>query len=138
LTPSGPKFRKTRTPSSPRPATSHPHAPAVRRADPPPAPLGGHDFGFKIILWDVDPLDWRNPGPSVVAQRIIAGTHPVPSSFHDIHSGTVDAMPQVFDTLLAKGLQFVTVSNFSPWIKARSPKETRRPNAGGAVPAATP
>src|SRR5437899_2739420 len=30
------------------------------------------DFGYKVILWDVDPLDWKRPGPSVVARRIIA------------------------------------------------------------------
>jgi peptidoglycan/xylan/chitin deacetylase (PgdA/CDA1 family) len=69
------------------------------------------DFGFKIILWEVDPLDWKNPGPSVVASRIIAATRPGYIILsHDIHSQTVDAMPEVFDTLLAKGYKFVTVS----------------------------
>jgi len=69
------------------------------------------DFGFKIILWEVDPLDWKNPGPSVVASRIIAATRPGYIILsHDIHSQTVDAMPVVFDTLLAKGYKFVTVS----------------------------
>src|SRR6059036_2038966 len=29
------------------------------------------EFGYKIVLWDVDPLDWRRPGPSVVCNRII-------------------------------------------------------------------
>ena len=24
------------------------------------------EFGYRIILWDVDPLDWKRPGPSVV------------------------------------------------------------------------
>src|SRR4051794_8003705 len=24
------------------------------------------EFGYKIILWDVDPLDWRRPGPGAV------------------------------------------------------------------------
>ncbi len=70
-----------------------------------------HDFGVKIILWDVDPLDWKRPGSSVVAQRIISGARPGSIILsHDIHSPTVDAMPQVFDTLLAKGYKFVTVS----------------------------
>ncbi|HEY2139420.1 MAG TPA: polysaccharide deacetylase family protein, partial [Chthoniobacterales bacterium] len=31
-----------------------------------------HDeFGYRIILWDVDPLDWKRPGPSVVTARIL-------------------------------------------------------------------
>jgi peptidoglycan-N-acetylglucosamine deacetylase len=70
-----------------------------------------HDFGYKVILWDVDPLDWKRPGPDVVARRIIAGTRPGSIILsHDIHPPTIDAMPQVFDALLAKGFKFVTVS----------------------------
>ena len=69
------------------------------------------DFGYKIILWDVDPLDWKRPGSSVVAQRIIAGARPGSIILsHDIHPPTIAAMPQVFDALLAKGFKFVTVS----------------------------
>src|SRR5438128_9029551 len=29
------------------------------------------EFGYKIVLWDVDPLDWRRPGSNVVCNRII-------------------------------------------------------------------
>jgi peptidoglycan-N-acetylglucosamine deacetylase len=69
------------------------------------------DFNYKVILWDVDPLDWKRPGPSVVASRIIAGTRPGSIILsHDIHPPTIEAMPQVFDALLAKGFKFVTVS----------------------------
>ncbi|PYK14520.1 MAG: polysaccharide deacetylase family protein [Verrucomicrobia bacterium] len=70
-----------------------------------------HDFDYKVILWDVDPLDWKRPGPSVVASRIIAGARPGSIILsHDIHPPTIEAMPQVFDALLAKGFKFVTVS----------------------------
>jgi peptidoglycan/xylan/chitin deacetylase (PgdA/CDA1 family) len=70
-----------------------------------------HDFNYKVILWDVDPLDWKRPGPSVVASRIIAGARPGSIILsHDIHPPTIEAMPQVFDALLAKGFKFVTVS----------------------------
>ncbi len=70
-----------------------------------------HDFGYKVILWDVDPLDWKRPGPSVVARRIIAGTRAGSIILsHDIHPPTIEAMPQVFDALLAQGFKFVTVS----------------------------
>src|ERR1700719_1294159 len=73
--------------------------------------LVNHDFAYKVILWDVDPLDWKRPGSNVVAQRIIAGARPGSIILsHDIHPGTIAAMPQVFDTLLAKGFKFVTVS----------------------------
>jgi peptidoglycan-N-acetylglucosamine deacetylase len=73
--------------------------------------LVNHEFGYKVILWDVDPLDWKRPGSSVVAQRIIAGARPGSIILsHDIHPPTIAAMPQVFDALLAKGFKFVTVS----------------------------
>jgi peptidoglycan/xylan/chitin deacetylase (PgdA/CDA1 family) len=73
--------------------------------------LVNHDFGYKVILWDVDPLDWKRPGSNVVAQRIIAGARPGSIILsHDIHPPTIAAMPQVFDALLAKGFKCFTVS----------------------------
>jgi peptidoglycan/xylan/chitin deacetylase (PgdA/CDA1 family) len=102
------------------------------------------EFGVKIILWDVDPLDWKRPGPSVVAQRIIAGTRPGSIILsHDIHSGTVDAMPVVFDTLLAKGYKFVTVSELIAMDKgpvkkkAAAPAAAASPASASAIPAST-
>jgi len=68
-------------------------------------------FGFKVILWEVDPLDWKRPGPSVVAHRILSETRPGYIILaHDIHAQTVDAMAETLDGLLAKGFKFVTVS----------------------------
>jgi peptidoglycan-N-acetylglucosamine deacetylase len=69
------------------------------------------EFGYKVILWDVDPLDWKEPGPSIVAQRIIHETKPGSIMLsHDIHAQTITAMPATFDALVAKGFRFVTVS----------------------------
>src|SRR6266446_2473687 len=69
------------------------------------------EFGYKIVLWDVDPLDWRRPGPSVVCNRIIkmarAGSIILA---HDIHPGTIEALPCVLNQLEAKGFKVVTVS----------------------------
>src|ERR1700686_3032711 len=85
------------------------------------------DFGYKIILWDVDPVDWKRPGSNVVAQRIIAGARPGSIILsHDIHPPTIAAMPQVFDTLLAKGFKFVTVSEL---ISLAQTSPTPAPNA---------
>ena len=71
-----------------------------------------HDqFGYQIILWDVDPYDWKRPGPSVVRNRILKETRPGSIVLsHDIHPGTIEAMPSTFDALEAKGFKFVTVS----------------------------
>ena len=69
------------------------------------------EYGMKVILWSVDPFDWKRPGPNVVEQRIVAGTKPGAIILsHDIHPGTIEAMPATLDALLAKGYKFVTVS----------------------------
>src|SRR5206468_3885531 len=71
-----------------------------------------HDeLGYDIILWDVDPYDWKRPGPAVVRSRIIKETQPGSIVLsHDIHPGTIEAMPSTLDALAAKGFKFVTVS----------------------------
>jgi peptidoglycan-N-acetylglucosamine deacetylase len=67
--------------------------------------------GLTIILWSVDPLDWKSPGANVVAQRLIAGAKPGAITLsHDIKPGTIQAIPEVIDALKAKGYKFVTVS----------------------------
>lgn len=69
------------------------------------------EFGYPTIMWSVDPLDWKRPGPSVVADRLVSGTGNGGILLaHDIHKPTIDAMPSTFDRLLAKGYKFVTVS----------------------------
>ena len=69
------------------------------------------EFGYPIILWSVDPLDWRRPGASVVCSRILKSTTAGGIVLvHDLHSQTVDAMPATLDGLLQRGFKFVTVS----------------------------
>jgi peptidoglycan/xylan/chitin deacetylase (PgdA/CDA1 family) len=88
--------------------------------------LVNREFGYKVILWDVDPLDWKRPGSNVVARRIIAGARPGSIILsHDIHPPTIEAMPQVFDALLAKGFKFVTVSELLAMNKGGERPEAR-------------
>lgn len=69
------------------------------------------EFGYPTILWSVDPLDWKRPGPSVVTSRILSGTTAGGIVLaHDLHAQTVDAMPATVDGLLRRGFKFVTVS----------------------------
>lgn len=69
------------------------------------------EFGYPTILWSVDPLDWKRPGPSVVTSRILSSTsNGAIVLAHDLHSQTVDAMPTTIDGLLRRGFKFVTVS----------------------------
>lgn len=68
-------------------------------------------FGLKVILWSVDPLDWKYRNSNRVYSTIIQNTAPGSIILaHDIHATTVAAMPATLDTLLGKGYKFVTVS----------------------------
>lgn len=75
------------------------------------------------ILWSVDPEDWRRPGASEVANRIVGRSHSGAIILsHDIHRGTVQAMPTALDGLSARGYKFATVSmilGHQDWSKLR-------------------
>jgi len=75
------------------------------------------------ILWSVDPEDWRRPGSSVVADRIVGGARPGAIILsHDIHKPTVQAMPAALDGLIDHGYRFATVSMIlgaRDWTKLR-------------------
>lgn len=94
-----------------------------------------HDeFGYDIILWDVDPYDWKRPGPAVVRARILKETRPGSIVLsHDIHPGTIEAMPSTFDELEAKGFKFVTVSELIKMAVARSSHPSPQPS-GNVLP----
>src|SRR5438270_2789719 len=86
------------------------------------------EFGYKIVLWDVDPLDWRRPGANVVCNRIVKNTRAGSIILaHDIHPGTIDAMPCVLNQLEAKGFKFVTVSELIAMETPLPPKPSPTP-----------
>ncbi|EDY20237.1 polysaccharide deacetylase [Chthoniobacter flavus Ellin428] len=91
-------------------------------------------WGYKIILWDVDPEDWKIRNAEHVKTEILK--HTVPGSIilsHDIHKTTIDAMPETLDTLLKKGYKFVTVSELLAMDHPATPKPKATPK-----PPATP
>ncbi len=104
------------------------------------------EFGYRIILWDVDPLDWKRPGPSVITSRIVKETRPGSIILsHDIHPGTIKAMPETFDELQAKGFKFVTVSELIAMGTPMPPKQqlgsegpTPLSSPGAATPSPSP
>jgi peptidoglycan/xylan/chitin deacetylase (PgdA/CDA1 family) len=94
-------------------------------------------WGYKIILWDVDPLDWKYRNAAHVQAEILKQT--VTGSIvlsHDIHKSTVDAMPETLDALAAKGFKFITVSELVAMDRPVPPKARTAP--GGTPPAQTP
>jgi peptidoglycan/xylan/chitin deacetylase (PgdA/CDA1 family) len=93
------------------------------------------EYGMKVILWSVDPDDWKDPGAHVVSERILngwkqsGGTKPGAIILaHDIHKGTIEAMPATLDALLAKGYKFVTVSELIA-LESKTPAPSPTPSA---------
>jgi peptidoglycan/xylan/chitin deacetylase (PgdA/CDA1 family) len=93
------------------------------------------DLGYKIMLWSVDPFDWKRPGPEAITHRIVEGTHSGGIVLvHDIHPGSVAAMPATLDGLLAKGFKFVTVSELLAMELPPEPKKTAALTGAGVQP----
>lgn len=71
--------------------------------------LGAREW--PIILWSLDPQDWRDRNADTVYRRVIAGTQPGEIVLlHDIHATTVAAVPRILAELSDRGYTFVTVS----------------------------
>ncbi len=67
-------------------------------------------LGVPLVLWDVDPADWRDRDAAIVAARVLANTRPGSIVLlHDVHPSTVAAVPAIVAGLKAKGYTFVTV-----------------------------
>jgi len=93
---SGRWFRPSGTPRS---------TPVIRRA----AAAAGYQ---RCLAYDVDPLDYTDPGSSVVAARVLGSARPGSIiSLHLGHSGTVAALPEILTGLHQRGLAAVTVSH---------------------------
>lgn len=67
-----------------------------------------------LILWTVDPEDWRHRNVTAVRHRVV---HAVFDGaivlLHDIHGTTVDAVAGIIDDLRAAGYEFVTVTELA-------------------------
>ena len=68
------------------------------------------EMGKKIVMWDVDPQDWRRPGAEQIAQHILA--HARPGAILLMHDGggdrqqTIAALEMVLAELTARGFVF--------------------------------
>ncbi|MEO5685976.1 MAG: polysaccharide deacetylase family protein [Burkholderiaceae bacterium] len=61
------------------------------------------------VLWNVDSMDWADPIPNSIADRVMREIDKNGRGivlFHDIHERTVKALPLVMSRLVAEGYQF--------------------------------
>jgi len=66
---------------------------------------------LSVILWSVDPRDWRVRDEELLYQAVTSQTQNGSIILcHDIYNSTLQALPRILDTLLAEGYQFTTVS----------------------------
>jgi polysaccharide deacetylase family sporulation protein PdaB len=71
------------------------------------------ELGFETVIWAVDSLDWKNPGPEYMVSRILTRTFPgaiilchASDSSKQIHL----ALPGIIQGLRAKGYKLVSLS----------------------------
>lgn len=65
----------------------------------------------RCVSFDVNPVDYTDPSPAVIGQRVAAALTPgAIVSLHLGHPATVAALPSVLDALDSHGLRAVTVS----------------------------
>ncbi|MBW5449139.1 polysaccharide deacetylase family sporulation protein PdaB [Cohnella sp. CFH 77786] len=71
-----------------------------------------NDLGYKVIQWDTDSLDWKNPGVDTIVRRVVDKAHPgdiILLHASDSCKQTHEALPIIIDQLRAQGYDFVTV-----------------------------
>jgi peptidoglycan/xylan/chitin deacetylase (PgdA/CDA1 family)/uncharacterized caspase-like protein len=64
---------------------------------------------LQSVLWNVDSMDWADPIPNSIADRVMREIDRNGRGivlFHDIHERTVKALPLVMNRLVAEGYQF--------------------------------
>ncbi len=68
-------------------------------------------LGYRTCLsYDIDSLDWTDPGVSAVRHAVAAATAGSVVSMHLGHQVTIDALPGILDDFGARGLSPVTAS----------------------------
>ena len=85
------------------------------------APYGEYDdnvvstiegMGMKMIQWSVDSIDWQEPDPDTIIERITNGTQSGSILlFHNDLENTSQALPQLLTALKQKGFTFSRVSD---------------------------
>ena len=68
-----------------------------------------NEAGLKSIMWNIDSMDWADPVPESIVQRVLDQVNKEQRGiilFHDIHDRAVKALPQILDRLIAEGYQF--------------------------------
>ena len=70
------------------------------------------ELGYKTIIWNVDSLDWKNPGRDAIVERVAKRLKPgaiILLHASDTPVQTAEALPILLARIKAEGYQIVTV-----------------------------
>ena len=70
------------------------------------------ELGYKTIIWNIDSLDWKNPGKDVIIERVMKRLKPgaiILLHASDTPIYTAEALPILLERIKAEGYQIVTV-----------------------------
>jgi peptidoglycan/xylan/chitin deacetylase (PgdA/CDA1 family) len=83
-------------------------------------PYGGYDSDVlegagnasfpRVILWDVDPQDWRRPSPATIAAKVLDNVQPGSIVLMHVLDHTASALPTIMRGLQRRGLTPVTLA----------------------------
>ena len=88
------------------------------------APSGSYDnktveaaesLGMTAVQWDVDSIDWKNPAPEKIVSRVTGkAANGSIVLFHLGKDNTLEALPDIIESLKAQGYSFCTVGELLP------------------------
>jgi peptidoglycan/xylan/chitin deacetylase (PgdA/CDA1 family) len=64
---------------------------------------------YRVILWDVDPQDWRQPGSGAIASHVLSHVRPGSIVVMHLTSQTAAALPSILSGLRARGYKAVSL-----------------------------
>jgi peptidoglycan/xylan/chitin deacetylase (PgdA/CDA1 family) len=64
---------------------------------------------YRVILWDVDPRDWSEPGAGVIASRVLSHVHSGAIVVMHLRPQTAAALPAILSGLKARGYRCVSL-----------------------------
>lgn len=72
--------------------------------------LAAEAEGYRTILWSVDTIDWRNPPPGVIVNRVVKKIHNGAIILMHPTEPTTKALPEILNYFKTHGYRCVTVS----------------------------
>ena len=72
------------------------------------------ELGYKTIIWNIDSLDWKNPGRDVIVERVVKRLKPgaiILLHASDTPVQTAEALPILLERIKAQGFEITTVGD---------------------------